>query len=178
MHTIDTNHFRRQLQRQRFGVPNQCALRPAIARTARSIVAVLFEPASARPSNASRRSTHGAQHGECRADCADNTDEIHVDGVDEVHPARITHRHRKYAGVRHDDVQTAKLSDSGIDRCAQLLARAHIGFDSQCPLAGLFDEGDGFAKVLGAGQRIGITVGRPADVHSDDVGAVFAKRMA
>jgi hypothetical protein len=45
----------------------------------------------------------------------------------------------------------------------------------QCPLAGLFDESNGFGKVLGAGRRIGITVDRPADVHGDDVGAVFGQ---
>ena len=100
-----------------------------------------------------------------------DTDEVHVDRVDE-RLRRKAGGHRADACIGDHDVELAELGDAPIDRRGQRRTVADVGDLGERALALLLDQPGGLVEILGPRERVLVGLDVLADVHGDDVGAL------
>ncbi len=104
----------------------------------------------------------------------EDTDEVHIDRVDERLRWKARGQ-RTDAGIGHHDVEMAELGYTSIDRRGQRRAVTDVGDLGVRALALLLDQPGCLVEVLGPRERILVGLDVFADVDGDDVGALGGK---
>ena len=112
-----------------------------------------------------KRDRHGVHHAH----------QVHVDGVDEVHRVGLPMAMGRMPALATTMSSRPKLRDTSLERIGELVTLPHVCLTETIRRSNSSTARAGLGQVLGGGQRIGVGLDLPADVHRDDVGTLFGQ---